>query len=202
MSGFGGEELPESTPQAGAQETTVKSDTGLMETWERANRALMDAREALARKTNEINNKKEEAVRRLGVLIPADNKGNRSGVLVGEDGRELRVGMDRGNDMFFDDPADSVRREVGIISSEVRIQLTSKVKGVYLDDITTRYQTRLRTDDGDMWRQKIASDDNYTDLRGDLGRDVLDAATDGLAFILDPGTTLKPAETPTPPFGL
>ena len=53
-----------------------------------------------------------------------------------------------------------------------------------------------RSDVGKRWRSDIGSNEARASLRGDLDRDILDAAAEGLTFILDPQTTLKPADTP------
>lgn len=156
----------------------------------------MEADRRVIERIVQINELRDKAIKRLGDLIPADVKGNRSGIVVSKDGKELDVFASEENGVLqFDDPVDPKRRYVRIDVQECA--LAAKEEMIPIDEImVSPVRTGRRADDGYRWRETIGKDEKYTHLRGDLERDILDASTEGLAFILDPDTTLKPAEAP------
>lgn len=174
-------------------------ETGLVEKWEQAEDAFWEARSKLDGKARKIlNNRGDVSVRlrELGLLCTIPNKERPElkilkGILIDKDGRELEVSAgDYGE--YFSDLADP-RRDVQITAHT--IDLIAKEEGIYIDQLgrSSLKPTISRTQDGQRYRKKISTEEKYMHLRGDLDRDVLDAAEDGLALILDPETKLKSA---------
>lgn len=188
-----------------AQETT---GFGLIGEWEQAQRALATAREKMDKKGAEVKNSVQSVIKKLDSILPVTSgtQGEeivRSGTLIGKDGKNLNVTISEGKTygdlkIDFDDLVDPARRSIQIRFDD--ITLIGKADDIVLDEFEgylIREGGVRRTEDGYRSRQQIAKDETYAHLRDDLNRDVLDAAADGLAFILDTGTTLKPVETPT-----
>lgn len=201
---------PEETPSGGQQtpEQTAaieKPSTGLVKEMEQARKAVADVQERMDKKGAEIADTRWKVFKKLGDLLGRSEEAGddivRSGTLVGRDGKELGVSIDGttlGNtELLFDDLADPTRRMVQISFDDITL---SEKDGIGIDEVHGFFTGGVsRTDFAKQCRRSISKDEEHAHLRGDLDRDVLDAAADGLGFISDPGTTLKPVEAPTAP---
>jgi len=188
---------------SGEQESLVGAmpETGLIGRWERAEKVVWEAKSRLNEKARKIFDDKASVSTRLeelGLLPTIPNKERPEikilkGILIDKDGRELEVTAgDYG--VSFGDLADPTRRDVQIDSDT--IDLISKSGRIYIDQIGRspfKGGAVDRTQDGRRYREYISKEEKYAHLKGDLNRDVLDAAVDGLALILDPETKLKSA---------
>ncbi|HUD09497.1 MAG TPA: hypothetical protein VMR77_01685 [Patescibacteria group bacterium] len=205
-------EAPQVTPQAPEPHESSEISNGLIKQHDQARETLAGIESQLITELRKITKRELQAVDKLTGILPIVSESpenssttlvRKAGTLIGVDGKVLKVSLlerrapggqySESADLLFQDPAAPEERVVDVRPYYNGVTLFSTRNGS-LDEIEYRGERMDEVEVGIAPFPHIRRLNLPAGMRGT--RDLLEAANEGLDFILSPDTTLKPVETP------